>query len=368
MTDRSAENPLLSAVGLPPFDRIGPEHVLPAVKQLISDCTQLLEQVEQTAGPNWESIFPPLDEIGRRFERTWGPVSHLFGVKNSAELREAYEAAQPDVVEFGLRISQSEPIYKAAKGLRDGAGWSQLDSAQRRIVEQRVRSAELSGIGLTGDKRKRFNQIKQELSKLGTTFSNHLLDATKAYALVVRDPADADGLPMSLRRLAAQSFNSQKPESEPAATPEQGPWRITLDIPSYGPFLQHCRNRTLREEVYRAYMTRASSGELDNSEICRRILELRRELAQLLGYENYAQVSLAEKMAPEPQAVLELLEQLRSASWGSGETDMQEIHELAIASGCAEELRHWDVPFWAERLRERKFRFTDEDLRPYFPH
>ena len=368
MTDRPAENPLLASTGLPPFDRVEPEHVLPAVKQLIADCTSSLEEVEQHAVPEWDAIFPPLDEIGRRFERTWGPVSHLFGVKNCPELREAYEAAQPEVVTFSLRARQSEPIYKAVKALQESDSFSQLDPAQQRIIDQRVRDAELAGIGLTGVKRERFNEIAQELSKFGTQFSNHLLDATKAYALVITDPADAEGLPESLRRLAAQSFNSQQAEGEAEATPEVGPWRITLDFPSYGPFLQHCRNRTLREQVYRAYMTRASEGELDNSDICRHILALRREQAGLLGYENYAQVSLAEKMAPDPQAVLDLLEKLRTSSWDNGERDMQEIHELAIASGHSGELLHWDVPFWSERLRERKFSFTDEDLRPYFPH
>lgn len=361
-------NPLVQATGLPQFDLIRPEHVLPAVKQVLAECTELLEQLEAITNPDWNSLMGPFDEIGRRFEQAWSPVTHLFGVANSPELREAYEASQPDVVEFSLRIKQSEPIYQAFKALKEGPGWSRLDSAQQRIIDQKLLSAELSGIALTGDARKRFNEIAQELSQCATKFSNHVLDATKAFSLIITNPADADGLPESLRALAAQSYNSKHKEAAVAATPESGPWRITLDQPSLGPFLQHCRNRELREEVYRAFVTRASSGEFDNTALCQRFLQLRQEEAQLLGYDNFSQVSLAEKMAPDADAVLTMLEQLRSASWDAANEDMQEIHELAIASGQTGPLAHWDIAYWAERLRERKFSFTDEDLRPYFPH
>ncbi len=363
-----SENPLLATDGLPHFDRIAPEHVGPAVEWLLADCESRLGALERGIGPSWEQVIPPQDEIGRRFEQTWGPVTHLFGVKNSDGLRKAYEEALPNVVSFGLRMRQSEPIYKALKGIAEGAEWSRLDEGQRRIVSKKVLSAELSGIGLTGEKRQRFNEIAKELSKLGSDFSNHVLDATKAYALVITDPAEAEGLPDSLRRLAAQSYNEAKGADDAEATPDAGPWRFTLDAPMSGPFLKYCRNRALREDLYRAFVTRASSGDLDNAPLCRRILELRREQAQLLGYETFADASLAEKMAPDPAAVREMLETLRSASWDAANRDMQEIHELAIASGETQPLKHWDVAFWAERLRERKFQFTDEELRPYFPH
>ncbi len=360
-------NPLTVRQGLPRFSEIRPEHVVPAVRQALATCTGILKEVEKNAAPTWEAVVAPLDEIGRELEYAWQPVTHLFGVRNSPELRTAYEEVLPEVVEFSLRLRQSEPIYRALKELRDGEGWSALDPAQKRIIEQKILSVELAGIGLDGEARQRFNDIARELSQLSTTFSNHVLDATKAYSLDITDPADAEGLPESLRRLAAQSWSKAHPE-EPAASADAGPWRITLDQPSVGPFLQHCRNRQLREDVYRAYVSRASSGEFDNTDLCRRILQLRREQAKLLGYANHAEVSLAEKMAPDSQAVLDLLERLRAAAWSSAEDDMQEIHELAIASGHTGELRHWDVAFWAERLRERKFNFTEEDLRPYFAH
>lgn len=363
-----SENPLLATEGLPPFDRITPEHVVPAVRQLLADSETLLTSIESRAEPAWDALFPPQDEIGRRFEQTWGPVTHLFGVKNSEALRTAYEEALPEVVAFGLRMRQSEPIYRAVKGLHERADSARLDEAQRRIVSRKLLSAELSGIGLSGESRQRFNEIARELSKLGSDFSNHVLDATKAYALVLTDPHDAEGFPPSLRRLTAQSYNDAKSPGDPDATPERGPWRITLDQPISGPFLKYCRNRKLREDVYRAFITRASSGALDNAPLCRRILELRREQARLLGYETFAEVSLAEKMAPSADAVRDMLETLRRAAWDAANRDLEEIHELAIATGEPRELKHWDVAYWAERLRERKFQFTDEDLRPYFPH
>ena len=361
-------NPLLETAGLPPFDRITAEHVVPAVREVLGECETRMSEMEQAIEPRWERVIAPLEEIGRRLEHSWGPVTHLFGVKNSDELRAAYEEVLPEVVAFGLRVRQSEPVYKALKGIREGAEWDELDEAQQRIVERKLLSAELSGIGLKGEARTRFNEIEKELSKLGSDFSNHVLDATKAYSLIITDSGDAEGLPMSLRRLTSQSYNEHKGEGDPESTPENGPWRVSLDQPILVPFLKHCRNRKLREDVYRAHLTRASSGELDNAPLCRRILELRREEAGLLGYETYAEMSLAEKMAPNVDAVLSMLEQLRSSSWDPANEDLQEVHELALASGESEPPAHWDIAYWAERLRERKFQFSDEELRPYFPH
>jgi oligopeptidase A len=362
------DNPLLQPSGLPDFAHVAPEHVEPAVRQLLADAERRIAELEANVAPTWDAIVPPLDDIGRAFEQTWGPVNHLFGVKNSEDLRTAREAVLPDVVSFGLRMCQSEPIYKAIKGLREGPDWPTLNEAQQRIIERKLLTAELAGIGLAGEQRERFNTIARELSKLGSDFSNHVLDATKAWELIIRDPADADGLPDSLRRITAQSFNEKNPDAAPQATPEAGPWRITLDVPVSMPFLKHCRNRDLREQVYRAYMTRASRGDWDNAPVCVRILQLRREQADLLGYKSFADMSLAEKMAPDVDAVIEMLEKLRVASWDAANSDMQEIHELAIASGDSRPPVQWDVAFWAERLREQRFKFSDEELRPYFPH
>ena len=359
-----ADNPLLRTEGLPPFDRIEAAHVVPAVRHVLAEADRRLSELEQAVRPTWEGTIVALEEIERPFEYAWGPVTHLFGVKNSPELRDAYQEVLGEVVEFGLRLKQSRPIYEALRSLREGPQWRSLNEAQRRIIDEKLLSAKLAGVGLEGPQREQFNTMARELSQLSTEFSNHVLDATKAFSLVLDDQHDVEGLPPSLLRLAAQSF-TEMAEGEPA-TAEAGPWRITLDPPSFVPFMQHCRKRALRESLYRAYITRASAGELDNSEIIVRILRLRRQQAELLGYPNFAEMSLARKMAPNVAAVEELLETLRSASWNAAVTDMDEIRALAAESGLEEPLMNWDVAFWAERLREKRFAFTDEQLRPYF--
>lgn len=365
----TAQNPLLLDSGLPRFDEIRAEHVVPGIREMLATASQKLDQLEQAEIPEtWEGLFGPLEDISRLFERSWGAVGHLFGTMNTPELRTAYEEVQPEVVTFSLKMTQSRPIYDAMRRLRDGSGWETLNGAQRRILESRLLDAELSGIGLPDAERARFNEIKQKLSKISTEFSNHVLDATNAWSLLVNDKEDAEGLPLSFRRLAAESYNEHKPEELPAATADSGPWRVTLEASSFVPFMQHCRNRSLREQVYRAFVTRASSGEFDNSALCIEILKLRRELAGLLGYETYADVSLAEKMAPSVSAVTEMLEQLRVASWDNAVEDLDDVRAAAKAGGQAANIQHWDIAYWAERIREQRYEISDEDVRPYFPH
>jgi oligopeptidase A len=360
------DNPLLAAEGLPDFARIEPQHVVPAVRQRLDEALQKLAAIEQTAAPNWDATVARLEELERPFELTWEPVSHLFGVKNSPELREAYETVLPEVVQFSLRVRQSQPVYQALKALKDGPEWSRLSEVQQRIVTDRLRDAELAGIGLTGAARERFNAIEQELSQLSTDFSNHVLDATKAYGLDLADAHDAEGWPETLRQLAAQSWSKAHPDSPPA-TSEAGPWRITLEAPLYVPFMEHCRNRTLRERVYRAFITRAAAEPFDNSGLIPTILRLRREQARLLGFENFAAVSLCRKMAGTADAVRDMFARLRQAAWGAAERDLADLKALKESRGDAAELALWDVPFWAERLREQRFDYADEQLRPYFP-
>ncbi len=365
-TSSDESNPLLQSAGLPRFDRIHASHVEPAVRELLSRAETLLAEIERTAEPSWESLFERLEAVDLLFEQTWEPVSHLLSVKNSPELRAAHETVLADVVAFGLRSSQSEPIYRAMKSLRDSAAWDSLDPVQQRILDKRLLSAELSGIGLQGPQRERFNEIAKELSQLGTDFSNHVLDSTKAFSLVLTDSAQVEGLPASLKNLTSQSYNRSKAESDPASTPDAGPWKITLDMPCYVPMLEHCRDRQVRETLYRAYVTRASADDVDNTPLIDRILRLRREKAALLGYPSYAELSLASKMAASVDEVESMLHKLRVASWEPARYDLSELVELAQRRGTTDPLEHWDVAFWAERLREERFQYTDEELRPYF--
>ena len=359
-------NPLLLQDGLPRFDLVEPGHVVPGIRTLLAELEQDFAAIESNASPSWDAVVVPLERLNDRLSLAWGTVGHLMGVRNSEPLREAYEAIQPEVVTFSLRVGQSRPVYRALKELREGPGWAQLDGTQQRIVSALVRDAQLSGVGLEGEQQARFNTIQAELAESATHFSNHVLDATKAFAVTLTSRNEIAGLPASLLQLAAQAARQA---GAAAATPQDGPWRITLDAPSYVPFQQHSRRRDLREQLYRAYVTRASAGELDNTPLIVKILRLRREEAALLGYASFASLSLASKMAPSVAAVEKMLEELRGASFPSAERDLEELRALARAAGAPEaaELRPWDVAFWAERLREQRFAYTDEELRPYFP-
>ena len=367
-----APNPLLIGKGLPPFEKIKAEQVQPGIEQLIETLREAVRSLEnslaQTHSATWESLVTPLTAITERLGWSWGIIGHLMGVKNSPELREAYENVQPELVQFSNEISQSQPIYKGLKQLREGDQWAQLSLAQQRIVEAELRDAELSGVGLTGETKEKFNQIQQSLAELSTQFSNHVLDATKAFSLTLTLPADVAGLPPSLLSLSAQSARDA---GEQAATAENGPWRITLDMPSYIPFLRHSKRRDLREQLYRAFITRASSGELNNEPLIEKILDLRQQQANILGFDNYAELSLARKMAPSVSAVESLMEELRSASYDAAKGELAEIKAFAQQHSAKDaskiEIRQWDVPFWTERMREEQFDLNDEALRPYFP-
>lgn len=360
------ENPLLIGEGLPPFATIKPEHVEPAMTQLLAELETELSKLESTVQPTWSGLVEPLYRLSDRLRWTWGIVGHLMGVKNSPELRTAYETVQPQVVQFSNKLNQSKPLYEAFKALRNSGEWDSLEDAQKRIVEAAIRDAELSGVGLEGEKRDRYNAIQLEQAELSTKFSNHVLDATKAFSLTLTNKDEIDGLPPSLLSLAASSARAAGEEN---ATAENGPWRITLDFPSFGPFMQHSKRRDLREKLYKAFISRASSGDLDNTQIIERILQLRQEEANILGFNSYAQLSLASKMAPSYDAVEALHEQLRGASYDAAKKEFEELKAFASAQDAPEasDLKHWDISYWAERQREEKFAFSDEELRPYFP-
>ena len=365
MSTTTTENPLLIGKGLPPFAEIEPEQIVPAMTQLLAQVDQELTELEAKVQPTWSGLVEPLDRLSDRLTWSWGIVGHLMGVKNSPELREAYESMQPQVIQFFNKLSQSQPIYNAFKALHSSQDWEKLEPAQKRIVEAAIKDAELSGIGLEGEKRERFNAIQLELGELSTKFSNHVLDATKAFSLDLTAKEEIDGLPPSLISLAAQTARDAGQEN---ATPENGPWRITLDFPSFGPFMQHSTRSDLREKVYKAFISRASSGELDNTPLVERILQLRQEKAQLLGFDSFAELSLARKMAPSVEAVEELLEELRTTSYDAAKQDLAELKAFAASKNPENnDLKHWDISFWSERQREEKFDFSAEELRPYFP-
>ncbi len=364
-TNALADHPLLASGHLPRFRDVDPATIPEAIEYLLGELTAELEAIESGVAPTWDALVEPLERMGDRLGFAWGVVGHLMGVKNSDALREAYESVQPKVVSFGLRQAQSRPIYDALVALREGPEWAGLAPARKRIVESLIRDAKHAGVGLDGAERERFNEIQNELAQRAMHFSNHVLDATAAFSLTLTDPADMAGTPQSLRELAAQNAREA---GEEGATAESGPWRLTLDFPCFGPFMEHATSRALREQLYRAYVTRASEGEHDNTRIIEEILALRLEESKILGYRNFAEVSLASKMAPDVDAVKKLLEDLRVASYSAAEKDLEELTAFARErDGDDFEPRPWDVAFWAERIREQRYDYSEEELRPYFP-
>ncbi|CAF1706837.1 unnamed protein product [Brassica oleracea] len=371
-----SSNPLLQDFDFPPFDSVDAEHVRPGIRALLQHLEGELEQLENSVEPSWPKLVEPLEKLVDRLSVVWGVINHLKAVKDTPELRAAIEDVQPEKVRFQLRLGQSKPIYKAFKAIRESPDWSSLSEARQRLVEgnvltivlitvsAQIKEAVLTGIALDDEKREEFNKIEQELEKLSHKFSENVLDATKKFEKLITDKKEMDGLPPSALGLFAQAAVSKGHEN---ATAENGPWVITLDAPSYLPVMQHAKNRALREELYRAYLTRASSGDLDNTSIIDQILMLRLEKAKLLGYNNYAEVSMTMKMATVEKAA-ELLEKLRSASWGPAVQDMEDLKSFAKSQGAEESgsLTHWDTTFWSERLRESKYDINEEELRPYF--
>lgn len=360
MTNTARDNnPLLIGKGLPPFEKIETEHVVPAMTQILAELNDKLIYLEANLIPNWNSLVEPLTKIEERLTWSWGIVGHLMGVKNSPELREAYEKVQPEIVKFVSQLGQSKPIYEGFKAIKTGSEWNNLEPAQKRIVEAAIKDAELAGVGLEGEKKERFNAIQLELAELSTKFSNNVLDATKAFKLKLTTPEEVDGLPASALSLAAQAARA---DGEENATPENGPWLITLDYPSYVPFLKYATNRELREKLYKAFISRASSGDLNNHPAIDRILELRKQKAGLLGFSSFAELSLAKKMASNVEAVEKLSEELRQASYDAAVKDLEELKAFAKT----DDLKHWDTSFWGQKLQEAKFAFNEEELRPYF--
>jgi len=363
----AAANPLLHAGDFPLFDQIKAEDVVPGMKQIIADVEEGLKDLEENVQPTWSGLVESLEALTDKLAKSWGAVSHLKAVKDSEALRNAVEEIQPLQVTLSSKFSQSQPLYQAFVALRDGPQWASLTEAQKRIVEGEIRDAMLGGVGLEGEAKERFNKIQQELSKLSTKFSNNLLDGTKAFKRTITDPAEVAGLPESAKALAAQTAVANGHEG---ATAEAGPWVVTLDFPAYLPVMTHCTHRPLREELYKAFISRASSGEGDNTPIIESILRLRKEKAALLGYANHAEVSMASKMATLPKAQ-DLLEELRAASYDTAVKELADVQAFAAKAGAAEAaeeggLKHWDVTFWAERLKEAQYDLKEEELRPYF--
>lgn len=355
-------NPLLNNTGLPKFSQIQPEHVVPAIEQLIQQCRDTIEQVSQIDTPTWENFYLPQAITGDKLSRAWSPVGHLNAVKNSPELREAYQACLPMLSEYSTWVGQHQGLYQGYVKLKNSPEFATYSLAQKKAIENSLRDFELSGISLPADKQKRYGEISARLSELSSQFSNNVLDATMGWDIVIEDEADLKGLPESALEGAKLSAQSK----------EKSGYRFTLEFPSYLPVMTYCENRELRQKMYEAYNTRASdqgpnAGKWDNSAIMAETLELRLELAKLLGFGSYADLSLATKMAENPTQVVDFLEGLANRSKDQGKKELAELKAFAKESYGVNELQPWDIAFYSEKQKQALYAINDEELRPYFP-
>ena len=356
------QNPLLNMQGLPPFSQIKPEHIQPAIEKLIQDCRDTVEQVLTQPHFTWENFILPLTEVNDRLSRAWSPVSHLNAVKNSPALREAYQACLPLLSEYGTWVGQHKGLYNAYLALQNTPEFATYSVAQKKAIENSLRDFTLSGIGLSKEKQKRYGEIAARLSELNSQFSNNVLDATMGWEKIIEDEAELTGLPESALQAAKQSAENKGLQG----------YRFTLEIPSYLPVMTYCENRALREEIYRAYATRASeqgpnAGKWDNSKVMEEILTLRIELAKLLGFNTYTELSLATKMAQNPQQVLDFLDNLAERAKPQGEKELQDLKDYCEKEFGVTELAPWDISFYSEKQKQHLYAINDEELRPYFP-
>ncbi|HAS62954.1 MAG TPA: oligopeptidase A [Vibrio sp.] len=356
-------NPLLTFTDLPPFSQIKPEHIKPAVEQAISDCRDKIEQVlANSSEPTWDTIIVPIEEVDDRLSRIWSPVSHMNSVMNSDELREAYESCLPILSEYGTWVGQHKGLFDAYKAIKASDAFVTLNQAQQKTITDALRDFELSGIGLPTEEQRRYGEISKRMSELGSQFSNNVLDATMGWTKHITDVKDLAGMPESA--LAAAEAAAQSKELEG--------YLLTLDIPSYLPVMTYCDNQALRQELYEAYVTRASdrgpnAGKWDNSEIIAEKLKLRHEIARMLGFSTYSEKSLATKMAETPEQVLGFLNDLATKAKPQGEREVEELRQFAKSECGVEELNLWDIAYYSEKQKQNLFQISDEELRPYFP-
>ena len=356
-------NPLLDMRGLPPFSQIRPEHIEPAIDQVLTDNRAAIARLlDPQHRYTWANLVAPLEELGDRLRRIWSPVGHMNAVVNSPELRAAYNACLPKLSDYATELGQNERLYNAYQSIADGEEWSRLDVAQKKIIENALRDFRLSGVALPPDKKTRYKEIMQELSNLTAKFEENLLDATNGWHKHIIDEERLAGLPPTARGLLAQLAQQRGLEG----------WVATLEFPSYIPILTYADDRELRREMYEAYVTRASdagpnAGRWDNTPVMEKLLALRHESAQLLGFRNYAEYSIEPKMARSAQQVLDFLSNLAERSLAMARSELDEVRAYAREQHGVQEIESWDVSYYSEKLRHHRYAISKEDLKPYFP-
>lgn len=353
------DNPLLDQTGLPRFDEIESAHVQPAIDALVAEAEAALALAGRAQPVAWDSVVTPLEDATERLGRAWNQVGHLNAVVNTPAMREAYNAALPKVTRFFSALGQDQALFAAYQALSDQADALGLDVLQRRVLAHALRDFRLGGAALDDAERARFSDIQQALATLSSEFSEHVLDATDAFAVYVEDLAELDGLPEET--LAAARAAAERDGREG--------WKLTLQMPSYLPIQTYATNRALRERFYRAYGLRASESgpeALDNGPLIARILALREEKARLLGHANYAELSLATKMATAPDAVLAFLRDLATRARPHAEEDREALAAFAREHLGIPSLEPWDMSFASDRLRQARYDYSAQTVKRYF--
>jgi oligopeptidase A len=354
-------NPLLERHELPPFADIKAAHIEPAMDQILADNRRAIETLLAQEEITWASFARPMEELDDRLQQAFSPVSHMNSVVNTPEIRDAYNKVLPKLSEYSTELGQNKALFDAYSTIKANE-YEQLDQAEKKALDNALRDFKLSGIDLPEAEKRRFAEISSRLTSLSSQFSDNVLDATMAWQKHIEDVAELQGLPQSALDQAAQMARQN----------DKSGYLFTLDIPSYFPVITYAENRQLRQEAYEAFTTRASdqgpnAGEFDNTNVITEIMALRQELAKLLGLNNYAEVSLAPKMAKDPDQVLGFLRELAEKSKPAAEREFAEICQFALDEYGASEIEAWDVSFYAEKLKEKKFSISEEELKPYFP-
>ncbi|KVW24225.1 oligopeptidase A [Burkholderia ubonensis] len=367
MSASANTNPLLDFSGLPRFGEIRPEHVTPALDTLLADANRAVDAASASATPaTWADVVEAVERATEPLGRAWGVVGHLNAVADTPELRAAYGENLPRVTEFWSSVGQNLALYEKYKAIAASAEYATLSVERKKILDNALRDFRLSGAELPEDQKPRFAELQEQQAALSKAFSDHVLDATNAYAYVAQDEAELVGLPGDAIEAAREAAQKDGKDG----------WKFTLHFPSYFPVLQYADNRALRETLYRAYATRASelgpqygggNAEWDNTAIVADELKLRREEAQMLGYRNFAEVSLAPKMAESPQQVVAFLEDLATRARPHADQDWDELRAFAAKELGLAELAPWDVAYAAEKLRQQRYAFSENEVKQYFP-
>lgn len=356
-------NPLLTSADLPSYAAIEADHIEPALDHLLAANRADLERLLAIeAVYTWDNLIRPLEELEDRLNKAWSPVNHLHSVRDSEALRAAYNACLPKLSAYYSELGQHQDLYRAYQQIAAGPEYARLDPAQRKVIADALRDFKLSGIALPPEEQARYREIQRELAQLGAQFSENVLDATQEWTRHLSDESRLAGLPESARALARQTARQRGLDG----------WLLTLELPSYLPVLNYADDRELRRELYDAYCTRASDqgpngGRWDNGPVMERILALRHELAQLLGFHDYAEYSLATKMADSPDQVLEFLDDLARRARPQAQRELDGLREFARERFGLDDVQAWDIGYYAEKLRQHRYQLSQEELRPYFP-